>query len=714
MGEATTTRVERTLNPIDDKPRAVWTDLWCLPHESTFCRLQKFAWANVAGANDIGRDVFGKRPISDFNGSSRELFFGDWISSCVVNAPAGLTLQEGLAANYGQHWMGLLASDYDLRYCETCLFEGFHSLLFQIEGLVKCPRHGTALRSTCPCCNRATIGLSLEPRFFEKPFCCPQCQHPFAGTFDPRRWFLVPSQRQDIADKLDPLAAWLHRLARYRGGRYATPLAQLSLAGEFAGESDALVAFDIARRLIPLALPADHCASARRPLRIVPFECKPAASPILKLSEHILRKESCFRAIQNHLLQTYLKPHRQCLQHAQRGITVESYFRGDLLLLQEPGLCTVAAGFVRWQRRFWMDAQYDRKWYLKGAPENVRDFSAPTAWFGQDLLSQFYSCVATAYVAELLLRAQSPDEREQARVYRYWTTLDSYTMGGRDRGALWLLESQKEANIDTAPWLVCGDPSILKLGESLGFDCRAASRHSQPSRTRSRATRDATPTSILPGREVWSDRFVLPYESALSVLLKYVNSNPGADRQWNELCSGGLLWGRGPRRPLARIACADAIARGTLRYYAHRWRCGLATATRLRICPACAALGYHSVFFQLQDLRVCPIHGVALQERCPFCEKPTPPYLPTTTSLLRHLKCRKCHENLLTLARSENVARSADLCARIQIKLTPLAQWIEATERTHRLDPTLWSRRPIAELAPLRPLPFVRRKDFIR
>lgn len=220
--------------------------------------------------------------------------------------------------------------------------------------------------------------------------------------------------------------------------------------------------------------------------------------------------------------------------------------------MQEAGLCTVAAGFVRWRTRFWMYAEDERQWFLKGAPENVRDFSAPTAWFGQYLLSQFYSCVATAYVAELLLRTQSPNESEQVRVYRYWTTLNSYTAGWQDQGALWRLEPQEDGNIDAAPWLVCGDPSILKLGESLGFDCRAASRRSQPSRTRRRATHDTTPTSILPGREVWSNRFALPYESALSVLLKYVNDNPEADRQWNELLThgnGGLLWGRGPRRP---------------------------------------------------------------------------------------------------------------------------------------------------------------------
>jgi hypothetical protein len=42
----------------------------------------------------------------------------------------------------------------------------------------------------------------------------------------------------------------------------------------------------------------------------------------------------------------------------------------------------------------------------------------------------------------------------------------------------------------------------------------------------------------------------------------------------------------------------------------------------VRWCPECLQSGYHAVWFQLASLSHCPLHGMALEERCPHCGAP--------------------------------------------------------------------------------------------
>lgn len=44
-------------------------------------------------------------------------------------------------------------------------------------------------------------------------------------------------------------------------------------------------------------------------------------------------------------------------------------------------------------------------------------------------------------------------------------------------------------------------------------------------------------------------------------------------------------------------------------------------ANRLRYCPRCISVGYHSFFHQFKDMKVCPIHDIELVDRCPCCRR---------------------------------------------------------------------------------------------
>lgn len=50
----------------------------------------------------------------------------------------------------------------------------------------------------------------------------------------------------------------------------------------------------------------------------------------------------------------------------------------------------------------------------------------------------------------------------------------------------------------------------------------------------------------------------------------------------------------------------------------------LTEAKKLRYCPLCISIGYHSVVHQIRSLEVCPIHDVKLIDKCLHCKKDIP------------------------------------------------------------------------------------------
>jgi hypothetical protein len=302
--------------------RRVWTTSWCLPHESAFIRLQKYAWANLASASDVARDLFGMKWSSSETPSFRELLCGDWINTSKLRVPPGLTLQDGLIGAYGSTWPRLLASAAAFRYCEPCLREGFHSTLFQIEGLIKCPRHGVPLRSQCLHCGSRTMRLALQKLSFLAPFHCGECGRPLAEPLDPRLWIASTGQSDEIRCALQPLVNWLKELDTYPHRYRETPLAQLALAGEFASESEELVSFEIAQHLVPLAMSQDRYAHSHRPLAYRWVVTRPNISRAQPRGTDVLIDPAVYKSIRKHLLCTYLSAHRDCLRVANTSVYV--------------------------------------------------------------------------------------------------------------------------------------------------------------------------------------------------------------------------------------------------------------------------------------------------------------------------------------------------------------------------------------------------------
>lgn len=92
------------------------------------------------------------------------------------------------------------SNQYALRYCSTCLAMGFHTPLFQLRNVNRCPWHNVLLKSGCPTCGES-IPMHLPSNGLLKPFECRNGHSLWPGLIE-ARWHPGPrhNQRRALLD----------------------------------------------------------------------------------------------------------------------------------------------------------------------------------------------------------------------------------------------------------------------------------------------------------------------------------------------------------------------------------------------------------------------------------------------------------------------------------------------------------------------------------
>jgi hypothetical protein len=115
-----------------------------------------------------------------------------------------------------------LTVSHDLRFCRSCLSQGYHSIVFQHWALHKCPYHEEALLNACPQCRR-----SITPSVasvLEFPYLCSNCGMRLSSlamqrrrTCDPRELDTAPlAWRRLLADAAThPLSIAVGRTSQF-------------------------------------------------------------------------------------------------------------------------------------------------------------------------------------------------------------------------------------------------------------------------------------------------------------------------------------------------------------------------------------------------------------------------------------------------------------------------------------------------------------------
>ncbi|MES2150679.1 MAG: hypothetical protein V4508_12910 [Pseudomonadota bacterium] len=202
---------------MSDRAVYAWLNSWEQPFEGSLSLLLKFAWANGASAGDICRDVFGKKTLQAFgaNRKGRSLLDLDWPSTKHIDRTGDLKAKCAHASLYtlAGDWTFKIASDTHIRYCEHCLGSGFHSGIYQIDALQRCPIHDSQLLTICRKCGFASPPHAVYKETFLLPFHCPHCENFLGeGGFDPKRW-QNKELRKVVEQALAPIADWLKQIS---------------------------------------------------------------------------------------------------------------------------------------------------------------------------------------------------------------------------------------------------------------------------------------------------------------------------------------------------------------------------------------------------------------------------------------------------------------------------------------------------------------------
>lgn len=662
----------------------VWTPRWCLPHESAFNLLQKFAWANMASAGVIARDLFG-RLLPRQRPNYYDLLEGEWMARRALTLPPGMRLSHGLIGAHGTHWLKRFVSDRALRYCRDCLDQGFHTVFFQIEGLLKCPRHHTALYDTCIECGSRTVPLEFSREAFRTPFRCSQCGTALAGSLTPTHWWVPPSGRREIRRAFLPLVHWLRALEQeWR----TVPRRdwQLPAEGPCPSESRERVTFQIARSILPLDLPTDHLSCIGRPLRTLRHHSAPPPDTPPVWGQVARVFNTLFNGLRRHLVRQHFRHHQACL--ADPRLSLEKLWWNETRpSLTAGSVCPLVVALRSWQ--------FYQHQFVRHLPDiaavylDLKAVSSPTI-APSLLLWHFYVCIARVH--ESMRRWLSEGSPDNSNLPLPDPKSDLYAQYAQASFAESLSTTSRE-------WVYALPARGNTLVEALANLCPGAPRPARPKRTR-RCAIKPPPNARHTLAERWSPAQVRPYESALSVLIKYQNANVTRAYAWRQWLFGGedddLLWGTHLREPWPPIAAGLALRHGTLLAYAPRWRCGLLGWRFRRVCPWCLAAGYHSVFYQLRELHSCPIHEVPLTDRCSRCGASTL-YRGSHELSHRTFCCPRCHHSFFPTefrGGESNIDLPAQL---IERKLGPIARWIAEAEQTHRGD--AWRQhRPVPQM----------------
>lgn len=186
-----------------------WGNGWIGPFEGPFTLVQKFAWANLPGFAET-RAMFGER--------NTNVHFAKHLHPAVSLLCAREGIQFPLSTRsflevVAGDWLGVLVAGRTLRYCPECMRHGYHSPIYQVDLIERCPLHDCMLNDMCPHCGKPTPYFELTPKLLKNPMGCIWC-----GTHWVDAGSALWSETQDfhaqVGIALAPLYGWIESLSR--------------------------------------------------------------------------------------------------------------------------------------------------------------------------------------------------------------------------------------------------------------------------------------------------------------------------------------------------------------------------------------------------------------------------------------------------------------------------------------------------------------------
>ena len=111
--------------------------------------------------------------------------------------------------------LGTMRPSDHLRFCSICIRLGFHSALFQMPWIDRCPIHDEKIQDECPGC-LSRISYRVDSEALSLAYGCPLC----GSSLWPER-DMVPQERGLTHESIAMLADWFFREKRKSSERFS-------------------------------------------------------------------------------------------------------------------------------------------------------------------------------------------------------------------------------------------------------------------------------------------------------------------------------------------------------------------------------------------------------------------------------------------------------------------------------------------------------------
>lgn len=205
-----------------------------------------------------------------------------------------------------------------LRFCRACMKRGFHSPLYQLMTVARCPIHDQALEHRCPHCN-SEIGYDASSVALAHPYGCRRCGRSLWPGLGEPSW--LPGLDASERRLFDQYQTWVRDVSKELGGaKWALGLASVAPDDGRARRH----AFRYATDLKPLdawspyftgANEAESCASAEAPtlMPLAPSRRRWKVEGRRDLLFSLLPEfYPLYKSVRRHLTKRFLRRHRRC------------------------------------------------------------------------------------------------------------------------------------------------------------------------------------------------------------------------------------------------------------------------------------------------------------------------------------------------------------------------------------------------------------------
>ncbi|MDO9196932.1 hypothetical protein [Rhodoferax sp.] len=168
---------------VDLRREMSWVVKDAAVFESDWMAWHRFLWMNAITSEDLWRALTGHSSPVPLPGTRHfptqllELITTNRLTKEFAEHLQNRSLRNCFGSSTGSAMLGVRY----IRFCPSCLRECFHSPVFQLASVKRCPLHECELLVACEHCGNAIGRPAFNPWEFRHPLACPNCHRSFAG-----------------------------------------------------------------------------------------------------------------------------------------------------------------------------------------------------------------------------------------------------------------------------------------------------------------------------------------------------------------------------------------------------------------------------------------------------------------------------------------------------------------------------------------------------